>query len=160
VLCTLAPPRWVLKCITRSSEKTGGENSEKTMSRPSTLTIASLKQMLNIRRAELSRLQKQRAKIAKELNALDRAIARIGGTAGGRGRGGSRARNAQSLVEALTTALKDAGKPLSVGDIMAAVEAGGYQSTSDNFRGIINQTLIKERRRFSAASRGVYQLKK
>lgn len=129
------------------------------MGRPSTLTIASLKQMLNARRGELAKLQKQRGKLVKELHFLDRAISRIGGTAGGRGRAG-RARNEQSLVEALTSTLKSAGKPMSVGDIMAAVQAGGYHSSSPNFRGIINQTLIKERKLFSAASRGVYQLKK
>jgi hypothetical protein len=127
------------------------------MARPSTLTIASLKQLLNARRSELAKLQKQRGKLAKELNALDRSIERIGGSVGHTK--GGRPRNEQSLVEALTSAL-GAGKPLSVGDIMAAVEAGGYHSSSPNFRGIINQTLIKERKRFSPVSRGVYQLKK
>jgi hypothetical protein len=116
--------------------------------------------MLNARRSELAKLQKQRAKLAVELKALDRSIVRIGGSVVTRGRGAGRARNEQSLVEALTAVLKDSGKPLSVGDIMAGVEATGYHSSSDNFRGIINQTLIKERKLFSAVSRGVYQMKK
>jgi hypothetical protein len=134
------------------------------MARPFSLTIASLKQMLDAREGELAKLEKQRAKVAKELASLDRSIERVGGSVGGRGkgrgRGANRARNEQSLVEALTSVLEDAGKPLGVGQIMAAVQATGYHSSSDNFRGIINQTLIKERKLFSAVSRGVYQLKK
>ena len=127
------------------------------MPRPSTLTIANLKQMLNARRAELARLQKQCAGVARELASIDRSIARIGGIAGGKG---SRARNEQSLTETLQSVLKDAGKPMGVGEILAAVEATGYRSNSANFRGIINQTLIKERKYFTSTGRGIYQLKK
>ena len=49
-----------------------------------------------------------------------------------------------SLVEAIETALRG-GKPMRVGDIVDAVQGAGYRSNSDNFRGIVNQTLIKER---------------
>ena len=37
---------------------------------------------------------------------------------------------------------------MKVGDITDAVLATGYRSNSDNFRAIVNQTLIKERKRF------------
>lgn len=127
------------------------------MPRPSTLTIANLKQMLNVRRSELAKLQKQRAGAARELASIDRSIARIGGIAGGKG---SRARNEQSLTETLQSVLKESGKPMGVGEILEAVEATGYRSNSANFRGIINQTLIKERKYFTSAARGIYQLKK
>jgi hypothetical protein len=46
-----------------------------------------------------------------------------------------------------------------VGEIVDAVLAGGYHSKSANFRGIVNQTLIKDKR-FVSSGRGVYQLKK
>ena len=128
------------------------------MARPSTLTIASLKQMLNARRNELAKLQKRRAAVARELASLDRSIARVGG--GSAGTKGGRARNEQSLTETLQSVLKSAGKPMGVGEILAAVEASGYRSSSANFRGIINQTLIKERKYFTSAGRGIYQLKK
>ncbi len=127
------------------------------MARPSTLTIANLKQMLNARRSELAKLQKQRASLARELASLDRSIARVGGTPGVKG---GRARNEQSLTETLQSVLKEAGKPMGVGEILSAVEATGYRSSSANFRGIINQTLIKERKYFTSAGRGIYQLKK
>jgi hypothetical protein len=40
------------------------------------------------------------------------------------------------------------------------VQKSGYRSNSANFRSIVNQTLIKERKRFGQAGRGIYQLKK
>jgi hypothetical protein len=48
---------------------------------------------------------------------------------------------------------------MKVGDIADAVQSKGYRSNSANFRGIVNQALIKDKR-FGAASRGLYQLKK
>jgi len=39
------------------------------------------------------------------------------------------------------------------------VLAGGYRSTSPQFKAIVNQTLIKEKR-FVSAARGIYRLKK
>jgi hypothetical protein len=51
------------------------------------------------------------------------------------------------------------GKPMKVGDITDAAQKAGYRSNSANFRSIVNQTLIKDKR-FSSAGRGVYQLKK
>ncbi len=47
---------------------------------------------------------------------------------------------------------------MTVGDILEAVTAGGYRSTSANFRGIVNQTLIKDER-FHSAGRGSYTMK-
>lgn len=122
------------------------------------LSIEQLEKLLNSRRNELQKLMRQRAKIAKRLEMLDNRIHDLGGKAGGRG--ATRARNEYSLLELMETVMKEAGKPMKVGDIMEAVQAKGYRSTSPNFRGIVNQTLIKERKRFAQASRGIYQLKK
>jgi hypothetical protein len=72
--------------------------------------------------------------------------------------GGRRARNAQSLLDAIEGVLRSAGKPMKVAEIMEGVLATGYRSSSDNFRGIINQTLIKDKR-FGSVERGVYELK-
>ena len=63
------------------------------------------------------------------------------------------------LPEMLVSVLTKSSKPLPVGDIASAVKAGGYKTNSANFRGIVNQTLIKDKR-FTSASRGIYQLKK
>ena len=72
---------------------------------------------------------------------------------------GGRVRNERSLVECLESVLKDSGKAMQVGDITDKVKACGYRTKSANFRGIVNQTLIKDKR-FVSSSRGMYQLKK
>jgi hypothetical protein len=109
------------------------------------------------RRTELGKLRKHRNDIQRKLDQVDRQIDRIEG--GGGRTGSGRARNAKSLTETLEEVL-NAGKPMKVGDIVEAVKASGYRSSSANFRGIVNQTLIKENKRFTAPSRGLYQLKK
>jgi hypothetical protein len=134
------------------------------MARPSTganLNIAQLQQILNSRRSELSKLAKQRKDAQRKLYAIDREIERVGGNGSvGVGRRG-RARNDKSLADTIEEVMRGVGKPMGVGDITAAVESTGYRSNSASFRAIINQTLIKERKRFApSGARGVYQLKK
>ena len=88
------------------------------------------------------------------MHALDRQIFRV------EGRGGNgRARNPKSLNDTMEQVLRQAGKPVKVGDIVASVLRTGYRSNSANFRGIVNQTLIKDKR-FVAPERGTYQLRK
>jgi hypothetical protein len=117
------------------------------------MSIAKLESMLRARKGELSGLQKHRDQLQKKLDAVEKRIVSLGGSA----RGGGRARNSMSLVEALKSVLSG-GKPMKVADIVDAVQRKGYSSSSANFRGIVNQTLIKEKQ-FASAGRGVYQLK-
>jgi hypothetical protein len=136
------------------------------MARPSTngYSIAQLEQMLLGRRAEVQRLERQRDRVARKLDKIERRITALGGSVGrgrprGSGGGGRRARNEMSLNDAIEAVLKGSGKAMKVGDIADAVQSKGYRSNSANFRGIVNQALIKDKR-FGAASRGLYQLKK
>ena len=131
-------------------------------------SIAQLEQMLNKCRSERQKLERERAKVAKRLQQLDARIHSLGGGAGnGRGRGGAgagrtsggRVRNEKSLLQMIEGVLGKSGKAMKVGDIADAVQSGGYRTNSANFRGIVNQTLIKDKR-FSSAGRGLYQLKK
>jgi hypothetical protein len=126
------------------------------------MSFAQLEQMLAGRKAELSQKQKEHNRLSARLQQLEAEIRQLGGSAGrrgGRGGGGTRARNENSLLETLENVLKSNGKPMKVGDIADAAQKSGYRSNSANFRSIVNQTLIKDKR-FTAASRGVYQLKK
>ena len=128
------------------------------MGRPragSQLTLKQLENMLDARRSELVTLQRERSKAMKVVDAIDAKIRQLGGSAEG-----SRARNPKSLIETLEALFVKAGKPLSVSDLVEGATASGYRSNSANFRGIINQTLIKERKRFANVSRGMYALKK
>ena len=135
------------------------------MPRPNTgvnFNIVQLERILHDRKSELSKLERQREELRRKLDGLERQIVRLGGSGGRglRGRiGGGRARNEHSLIETIETVMRDHGKPMRVGEILDAVSATGYRSNSANFRGIINQTLIKERKRFNQADRGVYALK-
>ena len=134
------------------------------MPRPASMSnfnIAQLERALQERRSEITRLERQRAELQRKLDGLDRQIEKLGGSIGGRRGGGRgvRARNEQSLVDVIESVMRSSGKPMRVGDIVDAVQAGGYRSNSANFRGIVNQTLIKERKRFGQVERGLYQLK-
>ena len=125
------------------------------------LTITKLESLLNQQRSRKKELMRERARIVTQLEKVDRQIASLdGGSGSGGGGGGSRARNEKSLVATLEEVLEKSPKGLGVSDILAAVQSAGYKSSSPNFRGIINQTLIKERKKFAAVSRGVYALKK
>ena len=126
-------------------------------------TIAQLEQMLDKCKNERQKLERERNKVARRLQQLDSRIHALGGNGrGGRGGGagaGSRVRNEKSLTEMLESVLGKSNKPMRVGDIADAVQSGGYRTNSANFRGIVNQTLIKDKR-FTSAGRGLYQMKK
>jgi septal ring factor EnvC (AmiA/AmiB activator) len=137
------------------------------MARPNSglnFNIAQLERILDDRRSELGKLERQRSELQRKLDGLDRQIGKLnGGIRGVRGRmasgGGGRARNERSLIETIEEVMRSNGKPMRVGEILDAVSSSGYRSNSANFRGIINQTLIKERKRFNQADRGLYELK-
>jgi DNA-binding transcriptional MerR regulator len=136
-------------------------------------SIAQLKNILATRESELKKLTGRRKQLQGELETIDARIAKLGGngragggangggSAGGRqgGRGGKRAKNEMSLVATLEAVLTKAGKPMSVSEIVEGVQAAGYKSSSSTFRAIVNQTLIKERKRFASTGRGIYQMK-
>ena len=122
-------------------------------------SIAELQNMIKERRGQRSKLMRDRKAAAAKLEQIDRKIAALDGGeyAGPSGGTGSRPRNAQPLPEVMASVMKKNGKPMKIADITEAVQKAGYQSSSPNFRGIINQTLIKEDR-FKQESRGLYKL--
>ncbi len=132
-------------------------------------SIHQLEQMLNKCKGERQKLERERNKVARRLQQLDSRIHALGGNGsgrGGRGAGGgggggagTRVRNDKSLIEMIEGVLGKSNKPMKVGDIADAVQSGGYRTNSANFRGIVNQTLIKDKR-FTSAGRGLYQMKK
>jgi hypothetical protein len=125
----------------------------------SNLSIAQLQSIIESRKGEITRLERQRAKLARKLHQLDSKIDSLGGSPRGRNGAGGRVKNTKSLPEMLMTVLTKTSKAMGVGDIADAVRTGGYRSNSANFRSIVNQTLIKDKR-FSSAGRGLYQLKR
>lgn len=136
------------------------------MARPasgSNLNIADLRRILNERTRMLSKLETKRQKAERVLRDIDAEIARVagdGGMGGRNGNGGSRVRNDRPLPDYIEEVLAKSGKPMRVGDIVNAVQAAGYRSNSKTFKNIVNQMLIKERKRFQSIDRGIYGLTK
>ena len=131
------------------------------MARPlngANLTMQQLQRLLNSRKRDLGRLQRKRATLEKRLAAIDDGIRSLGGAVSG-GRGGARPRNDRPLVEVIHGVLQKSDRPLRVAAIADAARSAGYRSNSANFRGIVNQMLIKDKR-FTTSSRGFYQVKK
>lgn len=141
------------------------------MARPRTggnvsMTISELENLLDNRRRKLDELKRDRDKLQRQLDTIDSKISSLNGRGGRRTGGGGngsaagRTKNAQSLVSTIETVLRGSGnKPMNVGDIVQGVQSAGYRSSSANFRALLNQTLIKDKR-FSSAGRGMYHIKK
>jgi septal ring factor EnvC (AmiA/AmiB activator) len=138
-------------------DQTAGEEKDAAMARRNGVkfNIAQLEQILDERRTELNRLHKERNSLQKQIDEVEDRITQLEGGMGGRGR---RPRNERNLLDTLEAVLQDAGHPLRVPEIGDAGTETGYRSSSANFRGIVNQTLIKDKR-FTATQRGVYTLK-
>jgi hypothetical protein len=120
-------------------------------------SIAELERMLKTRRSKVAALDRTRAKLQKRLDTIGAKILALGGSASS---GGTRAKNKVGLNDSIEGLLRKKGDAMSVGDIVSGVLAAGYNSKSANFRGIVNQALIKDKRFVKAGSRGLYQLKK
>ena len=120
-------------------------------------SIAQLEKMIQTGRSKLAGLERKRATLMRRVDTLDSQIVSLGGSI--RGKGG-RARNKVSLNESIIAVLKKSSGAVQVGDVVSRVLASGYNTTSPNFRGIVNQALIKDDRFAKGGSRGTYQLKK
>ena len=125
-----------------------------------TYSISQLQQIIEKRRKQLlPALTRKRDRLQRELNTLNTRIGDLGGKDAVPSAGPSgRAHNARSLPETMHRILSRKG-PLPIAEIVKAVKATGYKSSSPSFRAIVNQSLIKDKR-FSKAERGVYQVKK
>ena len=133
------------------------------------LSTAQLSQELERRRGMLDDLVRQRDTINAELQELEAAFGPAAGSSpNGRrrrgrkpgrptahqGRRGPRARNSTNLVGALQGVLN--GKTMKVTDIADAVQKAGYKTNSSNFRVIVNQALLANRKAFKKVARGEY----
>ena len=122
------------------------------------LSLDELEQMLEGRRRTLKKLQKQRAKWQKRLDRVDAEIAAMSGRRSSLRGGGKRPRNPVNLPDAIAGVLASSRQPLFVSEITDRVQKAGYRSSSANFRGIVNLTLIKDKR-FENTARGVYRMR-
>lgn len=123
------------------------------------LSVAELQALVAKKKKKLALLAKERKQLVGKLAKLDAQIAAVSGAKGALAlTPTARARNTKSLPDLLIEVL-GGNKPMKVGEILDAVLEKGYQSASSNFRSLVNQTLIKDKR-FTAVARGTYTLKK
>ncbi|MBL1216769.1 MAG: hypothetical protein D8M59_04660 [Planctomycetes bacterium] len=94
-----------------------------------------------------------RKKVAKKRAAKRTTAARRGPKPGGK-----RPKNKMTLQDAIVKVLKG-GTVLSVTEITGAVKKVGYKTNAENFRTIVNQTLIKNNKVFKKVARGQYTVK-
>lgn len=136
------------------------------------VSLQDLLAQLKKHQARLPKLQRKEKKLLKQLAAVQAEIAALGGAVQARpasikgsgkkpgrpvGKGGKRPKNKVKLADAIVAVLsKD--KSVTVKDIIAAVKANGYVSTSKTFGTIVYQTLGRDKR-VKRAGRGKYQLK-
>lgn len=124
---------------------------------------------LERREGQLEELSEHREQLAAELEAVDQEIAALSGSTPatprrigvgkrrpGRPRGGKRPHNEMTLPEAMAKGM--GSKAMGVSDIADAVLASGYKTNAANFRVMVNQTLLKDKR-FKKVERGIYRVK-
>ena len=110
---------------------------------------------LHRRQRELVELRRKRNTASRQLAKLEEKIAQYE-TAGGVGPR-KRAKNPVILVDALRKLLNN--RALTVSAAAEAVQHAGYKTTSPNFRTIVNQTLLGNKRTFKKVSRGTYTMR-
>jgi len=120
------------------------------------MSMADLQAELQRRERGIRKLERRRERLLNELAQVDSELASVGAlsAAGGIRR---RPRNENNLVDSLAIVLKN--KTMSVTDVTAEVQAAGYMTTAANFRTIVNQALIREKKVFKKISRGQYTAK-
>lgn len=134
------------------AKKTG----TKKQSSLTTMSIGELQAELQRRERGIRKLERRREKLLAELAQVDADLASVGAlsASGGVRR---RPRNDMNLVDSLAAVLN--GKTMSVTEVTQAVQAAGYLTTAANFRTIVNQALIREKKVFKKVARGQYTAK-
>lgn len=105
---------------------------------------------LRRRRRGFSALLRKRDTLRGRLAEVEQRLKEMGGV----DRTRVRPQNTMNLVEALTQVLT--GKTMGVTEVAEAVQKFGYKTYAANFRTIVNQTLIKNRKLFKKVARGQY----
>jgi len=117
------------------------------------MSTAELQAELQRRERNVRKLERRREKLMLDLAEVEKELASEGALSatGGIRR---RPRNEANLVDSLAAVLK--GKEMSVTEVTQAVQQAGYMTTAANFRTIVNQALIREKKKFKKVSRGIY----
>ena len=139
------------------------KETEMPRSKLSTMSIADLRREIERRQKLLPKLIAQRDALSQEITELQSLAtpearkAAKPEAAPKKTRRRHRAKNKVGLAEVLATVLKGKAK-VTIGEAMEGVLAAGYKSKSRDFRGVVNNMLLKDNR-FKNVARGVFTLK-
>lgn len=114
----------------------------------SNMSVGELQMELARRKRGAAKLERRRDKLVAELAEINAQLAGSGVVGSGGGR-----RNSMTLPDALYNVLQ--GRTMSVTEAADAVRASGYTSAAANFRTMVNQALLKDKR-FKKVARGEY----
>ena len=132
-------------------------------SKLSTLNIADLRQEIERRQKLLPKLIAQRDALSREITELQGLAAPEAGKAAKteavpkKTRRRRRAKNKVGLADALAGFLKGK-KKVAIGEAMEGVLAAGYKSNARDFRSVVNNMLLTDKR-FKKIGRGEFALK-
>ncbi len=111
---------------------------------------------LRVRERSITRLQSRRSKLYEQISTIDAELSQLG-VLSSSGSVLRRPKNDMNLVDSIAKMLD--GKTMSVTEISEQVIKAGYKTTAANFRTIVNQALIREKKVFKKISRGQYTAK-
>jgi len=129
------------------------------------LSITELERLLARRSAELTHLERERAKLRKQLSTVEQKIAAVGGaTADGRVRlatspARKRHKNAKSLKVLVVELLRDNKKGLDLKQLTDKVLKAGYKTASSNFSNTVYQAAYNSGAIEFEEKSGVYRTK-
>lgn len=121
-----------------------------------TMSIAELQAELQRRERGIRKLERRRERLLDELAAVDAELGAVGALSSS-GSIRRRPRNEMNLVDSLAAVLDN--KTMSVTEVTQEVQKAGYMTTAANFRTIVNQALIREKKVFKKVARGQYTAK-
>jgi len=129
----------------------------------SNVSTVDIQAELRRRQQKLPALQRKQKKLLADLAEVENQLAALGTSASKRAAAGTaprgrRPKNKKNLADTLASVLSKT-KPTRVIEAVAAVKKAGYKTTSNNFNTIVNQTLLKDKKRFKQTGRGKYVVK-
>jgi hypothetical protein len=130
-----------------------------------TVPLAALQAEIARRQKLLPKLIAQRDALSREIAQLEGAMEKLGGEtaapkapkAAAKRRRRKLPKNKINLADALAAFMKGREK-VTVGEAMEGVLAAGYKSNASDFRGVVNNMLLADKR-FKKVERGVFTLK-
>ena len=142
------------KAVSRAGSRRKKVTQTKRSEPVGAMSTSELERELSRRQTIARRLERRRDHLVEQLEEIEKELSALGGL-GGISIGGvrKRPRNDMNLAESLAKVLKT--KTMSVTEVSEAVQKAGYRTSAANFRTIVNQTLIKDKR-FKKVSRGRY----